>query len=104
MSQNPSSQLLTAGRRAGVQAYPATGIDAEGLQRGGELVPATRDVGLRHPDLQRHGRIDEVARLPIRPGPIALPDPHLAGHDEGLGPGPRIGETTVDQELVEPLA
>ena len=77
-------------------------VDAEGVQRRGQLVAAPADVWLGRGDLDRRLGIDEVARLPVESRLIAGPDPNLAADQQRLGTGARFGEPPVDDELVEP--
>src|SRR4029078_4850833 len=78
-----------AGRRADIERETAGRVDPERVQRGGELVSAPADVRLRRLDDDRRGRGDEVTRLVVAPGRVALADPHLAREDQGLGARPR---------------
>ena len=61
------------------QARPF-GIEAEGVEGGGELHSAARDVGVRRLGFDRRGLADRLGRLPQR---LAV-DPDQAGGDRGL--------------------
>ena len=93
-----------AGRRADVEADEPRRVDAERVERGGELVAAAADVrvALRRPSIATSG-VDEVAGLPVEPPGVARPDADLAGEDQGLGPRPGLGEAALDEELVQAL-
>ena len=67
-----------AGRRAGVEADEPRRVDAERVERGGELVAAAADVRVALHDRDRDVRLDEVAGLPVEPPGIARPDADLA--------------------------
>ena len=82
-------------------AASAARVDAEGVERGRELVPAAADVRLRLRDLERRGRIDGVAGLVVKARGIAIADPDLAGQDQRLGSGTRFHQAPLDEELVE---
>ncbi len=84
-----------AGRGADVEAAPAGGIDAEGLERVVELLAAPRDEPRRLGELERCGFVDLLPRL-VEPG-------HPPGHDERLRLGARLGKAALDEQHVEPL-
>ena len=51
----------------------------------------------------RVGR-DQVARLAVEAGGVALPHPDLAGQHQRLRPAPRLDQPPLDEQLVEPDA
>ena len=90
-----------AGRGAHVERRQAGRIDLEGVERRGQLVAAAADVRLGRRDGHRRARIDEIARLAVVPGGIALPHPDLAGQHERLRPAARLDQAALDEQLVE---
>jgi transcriptional regulator with XRE-family HTH domain len=90
-----------ARRRADVESDKTGGIDREGVERGGELGPASTDVRRRFRDRDRRVRRDEIARLAVEARRVTLPHPDLAAKDEGLRPTPRLDEATFHEQLVE---
>jgi len=94
----------SAGRRARVQGDQASRIDPERVERRGELVTAATHERIRLHDAQREGPVDQVAGLAIGPSAVTLARPDLAGEDQRLGPGARLGQAALDEELVETLA
>jgi hypothetical protein len=91
-------------RCADIQAHPAGRVDPEGLERCGQLVPAATDVRIPLDQADRHLAVDEITRLAIRSGGVAVTGPDLAGKDQCLGLRARLGQTTLDEELIETLA
>ena len=49
-------------------------------------------------------RRDQVARLAVEAGRVAVPHPDLAGQDQRLRPAPRLGQAALDEQLVQPDA
>ena len=62
---------------------------------------AAADVRLGGIDGDRRRDGDQVTGLVIEPDGVAGPDPYLAREDERLGTRAGLGETTIDDELVE---
>jgi hypothetical protein len=89
---------------ARVQAHEPARVDRERVEGGCELVAAAADVSIPLRDADREAEIDQVARLAIRPHGVALARPDLAGEDQRLRLRARVGEATLDEELVQPPA
>ncbi len=79
-------------------------VDLERVERRGELVAAAADVGRRFRDGECRVRRDQVARLAVEAGAIALPHPDLARQHQRLRPTPRLDQAPLDEQLVEPNA
>jgi hypothetical protein len=93
-----------AGRGASVEADPAGRIDPERIEGRGELATAPTDIRIPLDERDREPTVDQVARLAIGPRGVALPGPDPAGEDQRLGSGARLGQATLDEELVQALA
>ena len=80
-----------AGRRTRHRGNTPGRIDAERVERGGELVAAAADVRLRRrrPRSSSSGSTRSPAFRSSR-APIAEPDPDLAAEDQRLGTGARL--------------
>jgi hypothetical protein len=92
-----------AGRGAGIEADEPGRVDRERVEGRRELVAAAAHVwiGLDEADLDRG--VDEIAGLPIETRRITGTGPDLAREDQCLRSGARLGQPTLDDELVEPL-
>jgi hypothetical protein len=90
-----------AGRGTDVEAHLARRFDPERVERRGELVTATADIRLGRRDLERCRRVDEIARLPVRAGGVALARAHATREHEDLSTRPRGREPALHEELVE---
>ena len=89
-----------AGRSADVEADPTRGIDAEMIERMGELQPAARDPGVvLAPQPQRRVLRQQIARL--LDAPLAAED--LAGQDHRRCPAAALDEAALDQQQVGAL-
>src|SRR5207237_3323865 len=53
------------GRRADIKAYPSCRIDAEGIERGRELIAATADIGFDTVEVDADIGVDHLIR-PVR--------------------------------------
>ena len=93
-----------AGRRADVEADEPGRVDRERVEGRRELVPAPAHVRLGFRDRDRRIGREQVARLSIAAGRVALPHPDLAGQDERLRARSRLDQATLDQQLIQPLA
>ena len=94
-----------ARRCARVECYPPGRIDPEGVDGRHQLVPAPRDVRFRDaspPRASPGSRRSPALRSRRAASPD--PDPDAAGHDQGLGPGPALGQASLHEEQVESLA
>ena len=68
-----------ARRRPNVEAHAPGRIDLKGIERGGQLFAATRDVARSGDQLHCRSRHDNIAGFAIASGLIARSDNHLAG-------------------------
>ena len=91
-----------AGRGADVEADQPGRVDPERVERGGELVAASADVGLGRVDADGGRRVDQVARFAVEAGGVALPHPDLAGQHQRLRAAARLDQPTLHEQLVEP--
>jgi len=75
-------QVREAARgRADVQTCQPDRLDAERVERGPELQPASRDERRRRFHLEADRRLYEIARLSVRPRGRSLADTHVAAED-----------------------
>ena len=84
-----------AGRGADVEAVEPRDVDAEGVERVGELVPGPRHVRRRLPDLELDVIVHLLARLRV-----TLDE---ARQHQRLRLRPRLGEAALDEQDVKPL-
>ena len=90
-----------AGRGPDVEREASRRIDPERVERGGELVATTADVGLGGIDRDRRSRRDQVARLEVEAGGVTVADPHLSREHQRLAAGSRRHEAALDEQLVQ---
>jgi hypothetical protein len=88
-------------RRAGVEAHATSRVNTKGVEGRSELVPATTDVRVTFRQRERRRCVEEVTRLAVEAGGIALPHPDPTCEHERLGLRPRLGEAPLDEELIE---
>src|ERR671925_57194 len=84
-----------ARRRTDVDRVARRRVDAEGIEPVRELLPAARNEPRRLEHLDRRRLVD------LLPGLVEAG--HAPGHDQRLRLRPRLGETPLDQEDVQPL-
>ena len=84
-----------AGRRAEVEAVEAGHVEAHGVERVGELLPAAGDEARRRLDRQLRVLVDLRAGLRVAG--------HEPGEDERLRLRAALGEPALDEQDVEPL-
>ena len=92
-----------AGRCADVEAYRPARVDPNASSAAASLWPPRLTYGSGRAT-SRASRVDQVARLAVAPGGVAVPDLDLARQHQRLGPRARGGEPTLDEQLVEALA
>ncbi len=68
------------------------------------LCPPRLTYGRRFRDGQWRVRRDQVARLAVEAGRVALPHPDLARQHQRLRPTARLDQPALDEQLVEPDA
>ena len=78
-------------------------VDLEPVQRCREFVAAASDVWIGLVKLDRSVARESIAGFDVPPRGIALADAHFAGHHEGLGLGPGVRQSALDEQFIEPL-
>jgi len=90
--------------RPDVQADQPDRFDTKDVQGGAELQATPRNERRRSLHFEGDRGFDEVAGLAVRPRSGALADAHMSTHDQRLGARASLGETSLDEQLVESLS